>query len=145
MTEGAAYTSMTFGRALRAAAGRDPHKVAIIFGEATLTFAELVRRAEAVRNAAMTGLGVRKGNNVALVAHNCLEFIELVAGIPDTGAALATINPRLTPREIAATIADCGARVVFADSQSVEAVRTVEGIRVIEIGAEYEALLANAQ
>ena len=136
---------MTFGRALRAAAGRDPNKVAIIFGDATLTFAELVHRAEAVRNAAMTELGVRKGDNVALVAHNCLEFMELVAGIPDIGAALATINPRLTAREIAATIADCSAKVVFADSQSVDAVRTVEGIRVIEIGAEYEALLANAK
>ena len=135
---------MTFGRALRAAAARDHNKVAIIFGETTRTYAELVRRAEAVRNAAITELGVRKGDNVALVAHNCLEFIELVAGIPDTGAALATINPRLTAREIAATIADCGAKVVFADSHSVEAVRTVKDIQVIAIGDEYETLLARA-
>ena len=109
----AAFTSMTFGRALRAAAGRDPNKIAICFGSATLTFAELVRRAEAVRDVAITALGIKKGDNVALVARNCLEFMEIVAGIPDAGAALATINPRLTAREIAATIADCGAKIVF--------------------------------
>ena len=141
----AAFTSLTFGRALRAAAARDPGKTAIVFGEKTLTFAELAMRAEALRNAAITELGICKGDNVALVARNCLAFIEIVAGIPDAGAALATINPRLTAREIAATIADCGARVVFADSGSADNVRTIEGIRVIEIGAEYEALLARAQ
>ena len=124
---------------------RDPHKVAILFGGSTLTFAELSMRAEALRNAAITELGIKKGDNAAIVARNCLEFIEIVAGIPDAGAALATINPRLTPREIAATIADCGARVVFADSASVADVRPIEGIRVIEISAEYEALLVNAR
>ena len=135
---------MTLARALRAAAKRDPQKVAIICSDATLTFSELVQRTGAVRNAAITELGVRQGDNVALVANNCLEFVELVAGIPDAGAALATINPRLTAREIAATIADCGAQIVFADSQSVDAVQTIEGIRVIEIGKEYEAMLARA-
>lgn len=141
----AAYTSLTFARALRAAAVRDPDKIAILFGKATLTFADLATRAEAVRNAAITELGIRKGDNVAIVARNCLEFMEIVAGIPDAGAALATINPRLTAREIAATISDCRARVVFADSGSVADVRTIAGIRVIEIGDEYEALLASAR
>ena len=140
-----AYTSLTFGRALRATAARDPDKVAIVFGSATLTFAELAARAEALRNVAIIELDIRKGDNVAIVARNCLEFMEIVAGIPDAGAALATINPRLTAREIAATIADCGARVAFADGASVADVRAIEGIRVIEIGAEYEALLAGAR
>ena len=141
----AAYTALTFARALRAAAARDPHKVAILFGDRTLTFAELATRVEALRNAAITELGVAKGDTVAIVARNCLEFMEIVAGIPDAGAAIATINPRLTAHEIAATIADCGARIVFAEASSVADVQQIDGVRVIEIGPDYEALLAGAQ
>jgi acyl-CoA synthetase (AMP-forming)/AMP-acid ligase II len=141
------FHSLTFGAALRAAARRDPHKVAIVHGDRTRTFGDLAQRINSLRDAAIANLGVKKGDNVAIVARNCIEFVEIVAGLPDAGAAVATVNPRLAPREIAATIADCGARIVFVDTDSLAAVQAanLQNIRMIEIGRDYEAQIAQAR
>ena len=55
---------------------------------------------------------------VAIVSRNRTEFMEVVAGVPDAGAAVATINPRLAPGEVAQALADCGATLVFVDAES---------------------------
>ena len=140
------FHPLTFGAAIRAAAKRTPGKIAIRHGERSRSFGKLAARISSLRDAAITALGVAKGDNVAIIARNCIEFIEIVAALPDAGAAVATINPRLAPPEIAAHIDDCGARLVFADSASIADVRAAAapGLRIIEIGAEYEALLATA-
>ena len=140
------FHPMTLGGAIRAAARRDPGKVAILHGACSRTFGELAGRIDALRDAAITTLGVRKGDNVAIVARNCIEFMEVVAGLPDAGAAVATVNPRLAPPEIAATIADCGATLAFVDAASIADVRAagIANLRIVEIGAAYEALIAQA-
>ena len=143
MTGSPAWQALTFARALRAVAGREPGKVAMVQGDANRSFGELAGRAAALRNAAITALGVRQGDNVGIVSRNCFEFIEVVAGLPDAGAAVAMVNPRGAPPEMAATLDDCGATLVFADAQSADFARST-GRRVIEFGAQYEALLADA-
>jgi long-chain acyl-CoA synthetase len=145
MSSAATFHPLTFGGALRAAAGRDPGKMAVKHGERELRFGELAVRAGRLRDAVIA-LGVVKGEVAAIVSRNRPEFIEVVAGVPDAGAAVATINPRLAPPEAARALADCGARVVFVDQESrglVEAA-SVDGLTLIEFGAEYEALLARA-
>ena len=141
------FRALTLADALRAAAGREPNKIALIEGQRTRSFVELADRVDALRNGAITKLRVRKGDNVAIVARNCMEFIEVVAALPAAGAAVATINPRLAPKEIGETIADCGALIVFVDAASRTKVETcgIEGLMLIEIGPEYEALLAKAE
>ena len=137
------FVPLTFGAALRAVAKRSPGKVAMVMGGAERRFGDLAARAGALARATV-GLGVAPGDNVAIVSRNRFEFIEVVAGVPDAGAAVATVNPRLAPPEIAATLADCGARVVFADAASAAVVRDLGGFDVIEFGPDYEALLAAA-
>lgn len=138
-----AWQSMTFGRALRCAAQRNPAKIAAIQGEVSRTFGELVDRIDRLRNAAISSLAVKQGDVVAIVARNCLEFIEVVAGLPDAGASVAMVNPRGTAREMAATLDDCGATLLFADTHSAKAARET-GRRVIEFGPQYEILLSDA-
>ncbi|MET3762207.1 long-chain acyl-CoA synthetase [Sphingomonas sp. UYEF23] len=121
MTLPETFRSMTFGAAIRAAAARDPGKVAIRDGVRTTDFCILADRVGRLRDAAI-GLGVAKGDVVAIVSRNRTEFIEVVAGLPDAGAAVATINPRLAPAEVAQALDDCGARVVFTDGDSRELV-----------------------
>jgi long-chain acyl-CoA synthetase len=139
------FHPLTFGGALRAAARRDPGKVAIVDGPRQRSFAELAARIDRLRDAAIGTLGVRPGDNVALIARNCIEFIEIVAGVPDAGAAVATVNPRLTVNEVRQAIEDCGARVVFSDAASAALVReAVPGATLVEIGDGYEELLCGA-
>ncbi len=139
------FRALTLAGAIRAAAGREPGKIAVIEGTRRHSFAELSQRIDALRDAAITRLGVAQGDNVAIIARNCMEFIEVVAALPDAGAAVATVNPRLAPAEIAATVADAGAQLAFVDAGSMAAARaaTMPGVRLIEIGAEYEALIAD--
>ena len=141
------WQPFTFGNAVRAASARNPAKTAIVHGEQARSYGELVRRIDSLRDAAITDLGLVIGDAVALVARNCMEYIEIVAGIPDAGAAVATINPRMTPAEIKVAIDDSRARVVIVDDASmalVAAAGLAPGTRVIALGKEYETLLANA-
>uniref|UniRef100_UPI0025D15EBC class I adenylate-forming enzyme family protein n=1 Tax=Novosphingobium sp. TaxID=1874826 RepID=UPI0025D15EBC len=142
----ATFHPLTFGGAIRSAAGRIPGKIAIVDGPRRLSFGNLARRIDRLRDAAITTLGIAPGENVAILSRNRAEFIEVVAGLPDAGAAVATVNPRLTPREIAEVIADAGARLVFADAESAALIRKAAlAVEVIEFGEAYERLLTEAQ
>ena len=115
----ATFHSMTFGAAIRAAAGRDPGKVAIRFGTSELSFGDYAARIGRLRDAAIA-LGVQKGDVVAICSRNRVEFMEVVAGVPDAGAAVATINPRSAVGEARQLLEDCGATLVFVDAESRE-------------------------
>ena len=71
-----------------------------------------------LRDAAI-GWSMKFGDVAAIVARNCPEFIEVVAGIPDAGAIVATIDPRLSAPEVRRVLADCGATLIFADAEAV--------------------------
>lgn len=141
------YSAMTALGSVRAAAARQPGKVAIRFGECAITFARLVERAEALRNLALMRFGLRPGQTAAIVARNCAEYMEVVLGLPDAGIPVATVNPRFSAGEIGAIVCDADAMLVFTDHATAATVRAAalpEGAVVVEFGAEYEALLASA-
>ncbi|MFM6828940.1 MAG: AMP-binding protein [Novosphingobium sp.] len=141
------FQSMTFGNALRAACARNPEKIAIIQGDRQRTYGDLVRRVDALRDAAIADLGLVKGDTAALLARNCIEYLEIVAGLPDAGVAVATINARMTPDEIRIAIVDSRARLVICDEASAALVAKAgidPAIKVVTLGDAYESLLANA-
>ena len=140
------YQSMTMARGLRATTWRNPDKIAISHGNKSRTYKDLLDRTDRLSAAAISELRLNKGDNVAIVAKNSIEYVEVVCGLPEAGAAVATVNPRLTAKEIEAICNDAQARVVFVDDASAEAVAdasfdTVE--RVIHLGEEYETLISN--
>jgi long-chain acyl-CoA synthetase len=139
------FRSMTFGGAIRAAAEREPGKTAIVMAGHEISFAALAARIGRVRDAAIA-IGIAKGQVVAIVSRNRPEFIEVVAGVPDAGAAVATINPRLAAGEVRQTLEDCGARLVFTDPDSRALVEAagIPDLQLVTFGDDYEALLAGA-
>jgi long-chain acyl-CoA synthetase len=135
---------MTMGSGVRAAAARAPEKIAVLHGDRRRSYGELVRRFDRVTAGCIGQLGLRPGDNVAIMARNCIEYLEVVCGVPEAGVAVATINARFTPTEIAAVCADACARVVFVDAASAPLVRqaVLPGVeRIIEFGPEYERFL----
>ncbi len=139
------FRPVTVDSGIRAAACRTPGKTALREGTRNLTFRQLVDRIDRVACGA-AGLGLRPGEAVALLAGNCLEYIELVCGLSAAGCAVATPSPRLAPTEIGYILADCGARVVFADPAQAEVVRDLRpALHVVALGAEYEDWLARCQ
>ena len=110
----ASFRPMTIAVAIRASAMRAPAKIALRLGDVQRDYATLLQRIDRVTAAAITDLHLRPGDQAAIIAGNCLEYIEIVCGVPEAGAAVATINSKMTQPEMIAALDDSEARVLFA-------------------------------
>ena len=79
-------------------AARDPGKVVLSQGERRLTNRDVLARVEALA-AGLREMGVRRGDIVALLLYNHLEFLETVFALNRIGAAFLPLNYRLSPVE----------------------------------------------
>lgn len=100
----------TLAALLRTHAAERPDKLALVLGDANLTYGELNARSNRVADA-LRKVGVGPGDRVALLDKNGLEYFELLFGAAKLGAVLVAINFRLTAREVASIVADAGAKV----------------------------------
>jgi long-chain acyl-CoA synthetase len=135
------YRPLTVPSGIHIAAVRTPAKVALREGERTLTYLELSARVRAVARGLLDA-GLARGERVALLAPNCLEYPEIVCGIADAGLVAVTLNPRAHPKELGGVLADSRARVLIvhpdlAALADATAAPLVE--RRLAIGAQYAA------
>lgn len=139
--------SLTIGRGIRCAARRVPDNVALIAGEAKLSYRALARRMAQVANLGREHFDLRRGDRVALVAPNTLPYIELVAGLSDTGAIVATLSPHLTAAELTAIIADCAPKLILVDPvlPVADDASWTHDIPLVRLGPQYQELLAKAR
>ena len=144
----AGYRHVTMASGIRSSVARAPDKPALICGDRSLSFAQLAERIGRVGALARHGLGLLPGQVAAIVAGNCLEYIEIVDGLAEAGIPVATPNPRQTAAELGFILQDCGAAVAFVSAEYEALLRAADCpalSRIIVIGAEYEALLARAR
>ncbi|WP_174296515.1 class I adenylate-forming enzyme family protein [Sphingomonas bacterium] len=135
---------LTLGRGLRAAARRQPRKVALRFGSQTISYAALVERAARTASMLRTDWRIGPGDRIALISANRPEFIEVLVGGSDLGAAVAMVNPRVGEREAAAILNDCEPRLVVADPRSAGLLTGWRGPLLV-LGTEYEQRLARVE
>jgi acyl-CoA synthetase (AMP-forming)/AMP-acid ligase II len=146
MTIPPGFRHLTIGAGIRAAAARAPDKPALQIGDGRLSYRRLTRRMAQVANLGREALRLRPGDRVALVAPNCLEYVELVAGLSDLGVIVATLNPRLTRAELRAILDDCTPRALIfhPDAEAAVDPAWAADVRLVRLGEAYEALLAQA-
>jgi long-chain acyl-CoA synthetase len=99
---------------LRERAAASPGKPALVFQGRPTTYGELDERVD-LTAAALDGLGVAKGDRVALMAGNVPEFVYGLYGAMRIGATACPLNAMLTPNEAGYILADCGAKVAIAE------------------------------
>jgi len=102
-----------------------PDKVAARASARALTFRQWHERACRLANA-LLALPLAKGDRVAVLAHNALEWLEIYAAVANAGLAMVPINFRLVGREIRYIVENCEARAIIVGHDLVD--RT-EGIR----------------
>jgi fatty-acyl-CoA synthase len=93
-----------------------PSRVALIDtlnGSRRITFAEWNLAADKTARALHDDLGVRKGDRVALLAMNCVEYLTLWFACGKLGAVLQALNWRLTPAELTALVDDATPRTLI--------------------------------
>ena len=134
---------LTLGRGLRAAARRHPRKTALRFGGLDISYATLIERAARAAAMLQTLWHIGPGDRVALISSNRPEFIEILIGCSDLGAAVAMLNPRVTEHETIAILADCEPKLVIADAGSSAILTHWRGPALV-LGEDYEGHLARA-
>ncbi len=93
------------------AATRFPDRVCIAEGERSRTFAEVDEQATRMAEA-LHGSGLRRGDRVALLAYNELEYLEIQLAVQRAGMILVPLNFRLTVSELAVILGDCTPRLL---------------------------------
>jgi acyl-CoA synthetase (AMP-forming)/AMP-acid ligase II len=95
------------------AAQRWPQRVALIDGERRRSYRDLDERATRLARA-LVGLGLRRGERVAVVQENCIAYVEAVIAIARAGGALVPMLGALTEGEHRFMVRDAEARFVVA-------------------------------
>ncbi|HEY5947488.1 MAG TPA: long-chain fatty acid--CoA ligase, partial [Kofleriaceae bacterium] len=97
----------------RHARGPRADRPAIDFDGTRLTWRELVARVNRTANA-LRGLGLAKGDAVALVLPNSLELVELYWAAAVTGIVVVPLSPLLRGAGLVTLLGDSGARALIA-------------------------------
>jgi acyl-CoA synthetase (AMP-forming)/AMP-acid ligase II len=103
-----------------------PNKAAIIFNDKTTTFAELNRRAVRLGNA-ISALGVRQRDRVAVILRNRTEYSEIIYGLVKAGVTLVPVNWRFAPEEMRYVITNSEACAVIVGDEFLEKLRPIMG------------------
>ncbi len=136
------------GEWIRLRADWHPDRTALVGDDRRLTYADLDRRANRLANALQARYGIRRGDRVAFLAFNSLEFMEVMVGAARLGAILVPLNFRLTAPELQYQLADSGSRLLFLGPEQKEMqVTMLAGTaveHVVDLAASFEELLASA-
>jgi acyl-CoA synthetase (AMP-forming)/AMP-acid ligase II len=121
-------------------------KVAVLDEDgATFTFRDLDERSNQLANA-LIGLGLERGDRVALLVGNRIEWFDTTYGLAKAGFVRNYVNPRVAGPELTYQLVDSGSRVLivapeFADLAASADLGPVE--HLIQIGDGYDELLAS--
>ena len=124
-------------RARRLYAGRE----AVVDGERRFTYAEFLDRCDRW-SAALQAMRVKPGDRVAYIAPNTHAHLEGYYAVPQIGAVLVPINYRLLAEDFEYILNHCGATVVCAHADYLDA---VDGIRTRLPGMRHFVALEGAR
>jgi long-chain acyl-CoA synthetase len=107
---------------------------AIRCGDIQRTYPEVRERAARIAGG-LIGLGVRRGEGVALVLRNSVEFVEVSIAAGMAGANPVPVNWHWRGEELRHLLVDSGCRVVVAHSEFVPALEAVlpAGVPLLEV------------
>jgi len=147
---------LTLGDVLAVNARLFPERIGASDLDRAMTFRLWNARACRLANA-LLGLGLAKGDRVAVLAYNRVEWLEIYAAMAKAGLVMVPVNFRLVAPEVAYIVTDSGAKALIVEDALagvVEEVRDglpIEPARYVHIGAAapagyraYEDLLASA-
>ena len=109
---------------LRENARHNPDQQAIITSTTALDFQTFDRLSDGV-SAAIAGLGIVKGDRIALYCINCAEFAIAYVGILKSGATVVPVNILLKPVEIEYLLNDSGAKGLIYHNSLAENARVL--------------------
>ncbi len=138
------FPEVPLTRLLDDAAASFPTTTALAFLGTRITYRELKDSVDRFATA-LAGLGVQKGDRVALVLPNCPQNVIAFFAALRLGAIVVEHNPLYTQAEMAHQLADCGAEVVICLDKVYDTVNAVRGqtkVREVVVASVVEYLPA---
>src|SRR5690348_712317 len=108
-----------FGDVLRMNARLFPDKIGTRDLDRAMTFAQWNARACKLANA-LIGLGLAKGDRVAVLAYNRVEWMEIYAATAKAGLVMVPVNFRLLGPEIRYIVENSEARALIVQDELAE-------------------------
>ena len=102
-----------------------PDKIALIFEDKSYTYKQLDQLANRVANG-LRGLGIHKGDRVALFLPNIPEFVISYLGILKIGAIAVSVNVMLKTAEVSYILNDCAAKAIITTELQSEEVKETD-------------------
>ncbi|MCS7268873.1 MAG: AMP-binding protein [Geminicoccaceae bacterium] len=116
---------LTLGQMLAVHARLRPNALGARDLERALSFAQWNTRSRKLANA-LAGLGLTKGDRIAVLAYNCLEWLEIFAAAAKAGLVVTTLNFRGVPEDHLFVIEDAEAGLLICQAGlegAIEAIR----------------------
>ena len=105
---------MTVGDMLRRNASKFPKKTAIVSQDTTLDFETANNRVNRLANALMKK-GLKKGDRIGVLIHNCHQFIEIYFAAAKTGGIFCPYNNHLKQWELKDILSYSSPKFLFVD------------------------------
>ncbi|OUZ07653.1 hypothetical protein BHE97_16280 [Aeromicrobium sp. PE09-221] len=137
----AGYTIGNIIRKNRLSRG-NPDKIAVVFGDRRLTYAELDDRVNRLASA-LERQGFERGQRMAILSKNRIEWLEAFFAVVRLGGAVVPINYFFKPPELRHALADCEVDWLFIEEDLLDTYRPVESetqVRVVVTGVEQGGL-----
>ena len=108
---------------------------ALLQGERRVTWSELAARTERIA-AALIASGVTRGNEVAVLSDNSIEYAEVFFGALRAGACVVPLTTSAATDALERMLVDCGARAFFASAKYHEAAAAIAGSTPLRVGLD---------
>ena len=118
------FQALTPSSFLERAASVYPERTAIIHGKQRFSYAQYYERARRLASA-LTRLGIKKGDTVAVMLANTPPMLDAHYGVPMTGAVLNCFNTRLDAAALAFILDHGEAKVLITDREFAGTIKQV--------------------
>ena len=127
---------------LKESARKYPEQEALVMNGVRLTYQEMQDKVEKIAGNLQSSMCVKKGDRVALLLGNSIEFCLLVFACAKIGAIVVPLNTRLKENELSYMVEQSGAKILFVDD---EFLNKVENMRDEDstLSVQYFFLIGN--
>lgn len=113
--------SETIVARIRSNAAAHPDKLALVCGDARVTWGAFDAQINRVANV-LLGMGLSKGDNVAILSANSVPYATLFMGILRAGGCVTPLSSMASPDALQKMLTDCGAKAIFVAEQYLDLV-----------------------
>ncbi len=106
----------TIVESIRANARAHPDKLAVVCGDNHLNWGAFDARINKVANL-LLGMGLQKGDTIAVISPNSIPYAELFMGILRAGGCVTPLSSMASSDALHKMLTDCGARAIFVADQ----------------------------